>query len=168
MSHSSIFPTPRSSHGTYAPCIQKNKQVWWPKRKPVNQNHCCFIISDITLTFQGSYNLIGLWSLRQYCLPFLKTLIYILPSIMGPWSMTGTDRHCNNTATQQWHFLFSPCLCFMHKYTWTYVIQVYVYFQRINKKTLHEHDDTPPISSPNVISLFIKGCTPWKHLLDWN
>lgn len=151
----------------YTPFIQKNKRVWWPKRKPVYQNHCCFIISDIMLTFQWSYNLIGLSTLRQHCLPFVKTLIYTLPSVMGLWSMTGTHRHCSNTATQRWHFLFSLCLCFMHKYTWIYVTQVYTYFQWINKKPLHEHEDNTPISSPNVISLFIKACTPWKLLLDW-
>lgn len=115
----------------YTPCLQKNKWVWWPKRKPVNQNHCCFIISDIILTFQWSYNLISLWTLRQHCLPFVKTLIYTLPSIMGPWGMTGTHRHCSNTATQQ--FLFRTCLCFMHKYTWIYITQVHTYFQRTDK-----------------------------------
>lgn len=96
-------------------CFKEDKWVSGPRRKPVYQNSCCFIISDITLTFQRSYNLIALGTLRQHCLSFVKILIYILPSIMGPWSMTGTHRHYRNTATQQ-HF-FNLCLGFMHKYT---------------------------------------------------
>lgn len=99
------------------PCFKKDKCVSGPKRKPVNQNHGCFIISDIKLTFQWSYNLIALGTLRQHCLSFVKTLIYILPSIMGPWSMTGTHRHCSNTATQQEQHFLNLCLRFMHKYT---------------------------------------------------
>lgn len=77
------------------PCFKKDKWVSGPKRRPINQNCRCFIISDITLTFQWSYNLIALGTLRQHCLSFVKTLIYILPSIMGPRSMTGTHRHCS-------------------------------------------------------------------------
>lgn len=139
------------------PFMQKDKRVGWPKRKPVNQNHCCFIISDITWTFQWSYNLLSLQTLRQHCLPFVKTLIYTLPSIMGPWSMTGTHRHCSNTAIQQWHFVFSLCLCFMHKYTWIYFTQVYAYVQQISKKKPCKNMKiTPPLAHQMLSPCLLK------------
>lgn len=85
------------------PPIQKSKWVCWLKRKHANQSPC-FIISDIMLTFQWSYNLISSWTLRQHCLPFVKTLIYTLPSKTGPWATAGT--HCSNITMKQSRFLF--------------------------------------------------------------
>lgn len=125
------------------------------EKEPVNQNRC-FIISDILLTFQWSYDFISLWNLRQLCFPFAKALIYTLPNITGPWSTTETLRCCSNTATWQrcflfTHFLFSPCLRFMHKCTWIYIAQVYTYFQRINTTPPpHKREGNTPMSSPNV------------------